>query len=126
PTALAGHAQIAALYGLGLTSYEGGTHIEYYGSNAAIRELYDTINRDPRMYDIYMQVFEEWHSYGAETGVAYTDVYGPTFGHLQHLDDADTSARWQALMDYNETQEVYWETARSGTAFDHGVTLFGT
>lgn len=125
PTALATHATVAAFYGIDLTSYEGGTHINYNGNDPVILALYNALNTDARMGPVYERVLDEWISYGGGAAVAYSDFSLNTFGNIQHHDDVD-SARWIAIHDYNETRTATWLDGRSASDFDQGITEFGS
>ena len=121
--------QIAQQYGLNLISYEGGPHIVGNPSNRndpEFVEVLTAVNRDPRMLEIYNEVYSAWVDAGGGLFNAFQDIKrdgnSGSWGHLTHLDDED--ARWDAIMAINETPNENMPE-RDVSDFDHGVTLLG-
>lgn len=61
------HAEFAQARGLDLTVYEGGTHFDDSGENAAVRAFLVEMSTDPRMRDAYLRNFEGLRSAGGDT-----------------------------------------------------------
>ena len=124
------HAEAADSYGLDLVMYEGGTHVVGRGGNVNDQELtdfYSHFNYTEEVAGLYETLLEGWRDVGGTVFNAFVDVSAPSkwgsWGHLRHLEDENP--RWDALMEFNETTEAWWET-RSDSTFDHGVQLTGT
>jgi hypothetical protein len=123
--------EYAEQYDLDLDTYEGGSHIVGVGNYKHEEEfanLLHKVNADPRMADVYEMLYDGWVEAGGGMFNAFTEIAkvsheGP-WGHKNHIDDTD-SARWDALMEMNESDQNNLGDDRDG-AFDHGVTLFGT
>ncbi len=118
-------AQLAAQYGLETISYEGGTHLLAYGDyQASLSDFFIEVNNDPRMGNIYQQLFDGWREINGCTvlthfvEVSRHSQWG-AWGALQHLED--TSARWDAITDMNRIS-ADWGVRDSG-AFVHGYIL---
>lgn len=85
-------AAIAKKRGLDLVAYEGGQHFVGVGhveNNEKINELYDAINRDPRIGLSYKAYLQGWKQAGGALFVHYTscDSYSKwgRFGALEHV-----------------------------------------
>jgi hypothetical protein len=59
--------QLAARRGLGLEVYEGGTHFEYGGDDAEVRQFLVDLTRDARMHDAYVRNFDSFRRAGGRT-----------------------------------------------------------
>ncbi len=84
------HAQrlIAERAGLPLVAYEGGQHLVVFRSadrarDIKIEELFFAANRDPRMGEIYTQIFDEW--FGMGSGL---------FANFSHISHWSSSGSW--------------------------------
>jgi hypothetical protein len=78
-----GQAGRAAQYGVDLVAYEGGQHIVGIGTvrdNGTLNALFDAVNRDPRMGDIYYAYLQAW--------IEATD------GVFTHFTDCGSFTRW--------------------------------
>jgi hypothetical protein len=59
--------QVAARRGLGLEVYEGGTHFNYEADDAAVKQFFVDLTRDPRMYDAYLRNYAGFKQAGGST-----------------------------------------------------------
>ncbi|MGX9354783.1 calcium-binding protein [Roseobacteraceae bacterium S113] len=123
------HAQTAASYGMEMVMYEGGTHVAPHGawsSNEKLSKFMQDFNYSPEIAQIYTELLGAWRDTGGTLYNAFVDIAPPSqfgsWGALRHIDDE--TARWDALMAFNEVQPGWWE-ARRADAFLHGVTAFG-
>ena len=106
--AIRAQSGIAREFGVILTAYEGGQHLVGVGppaNNPTINALFDAVNRDPRMADLYTQYLNGWRDNGGQLFVNYLGVgrytrYG-RWGSLEYQDQPAASApKFRALMDF--------------------------
>ena len=132
------HADVAQEYGLEMVAYEGGTHVVGVpGRNEAgewvnvvndpeMTEFFIELNRRPEMADLYQQVLQGWKAAGGTLFAHFVDVGRPSkwgsWGALSHLEDS--TPRWDAITDFNQTHTGWWETRDSDT-FSNGLLLEG-
>lgn len=119
------HADVAAQHGLQFIMYEGGTHVVGRGdwvNNRQLTDFYTRFNYTEEIAKLYQMIFDGWQSAGGTLFTAYHDVATPSkwgsWGHLRHLDDINP--RWTALMSYNASRPVTWET-RAPETFNNGT-----
>ena len=102
------NVQIAQSRGLDLIAYEGGQHLVGVGSaqtNAALTAKFISVNRDPRMYDLYTQFLQRWDESGAEFMTPYSFIgrfteFG-SWGHKEYLNQPLSEAhKHRALVDW--------------------------
>lgn len=122
-------AELAQQHGLQVISYEGGTHLLGYNEYAdRLADFFVRVNNDPRMGDLYYQLYEGWETIPGTTFLNhFVEVSGHSkygsWGALRHLDDS--SSRWDFITNVNKTQHPrVWEQ-RSEKAFDQGFTVIG-
>ena len=102
------NARVAAAYGVKLMAYEGGQHLvsadvlpQYQD---AVTRLFMSVNRHPRMGELYRRYFELWYQSGGDLFDAFVAVaswgrYG-SWGALEYVhQDPATSPKYQALLD---------------------------
>ena len=107
------HANVAEEYGLDLVMYEGGTHIVGIGENLNDEDLsafFQHLNYTEGMGDLYATLLRDWEEAGGSLFNAFVDVsrsgkWG-SWGALRHLND--TSARYDALMVFNDAHPRPW------------------
>lgn len=98
--------ELANKYQLATISYEGGTHfLGYEEYNESLAEFFIKVNHDPRMAELYEQVYQGWQKIpGARLLNHFVEVSNHTrwgsWGALQHLEDS--SARWDFVIDANK------------------------
>ena len=119
------HADLAARHGMRLIMYEGGTHVAGLGEwteNQRLTDFFTSYNYSPEMAAIYTDLLAGWDAAGGTLFNAFVDVAPASrwgsWGHLRHLDDSNP--RWDALMAYNASGSVDWETRAPGT-FANGI-----
>jgi len=109
-------AAIAREFNVLLTAYEGGQHLVGVGAPAnsdRVNALFDAVNRDPRMYDLYTTYLNGWRDNGGQLFVNYHAVgrynrYG-RWGSLEYQDQpASTAPKFRALMDFIENNAQWW------------------
>lgn len=109
------HKKVADEYGLQLLMYEGGSHIVGVGEWVDDEELtafFIWLNQHDRMGEAYSELLAGWRDAGGTLFNAFVDVgrhskWG-SWGSLEHVDDR--SARWDALVDFNQANPGWWET----------------
>lgn len=96
------HAQVAQERGLSLFVYEGGQHLAA-PDNDRLTEFLIELNRRPEMYDLYLQLLNEWKEAGGSLFMHYSDIYRPnrwgSWGALEHVDQ-EGSPKYDALIDF--------------------------
>lgn len=88
------NAAIAARYQISLVAYEGGQHLNTSMQgvdNAAVNDLFDMANLDPRMGELYTQLLEVWDE-STDSGL---------FLHLDECGQLGHYGRW-GLLEYIE------------------------
>ncbi|MEM9354640.1 MAG: hypothetical protein AAGB04_00370 [Pseudomonadota bacterium] len=97
------HAAVADSLGLPLIAYEGGQHIAAAGqhrSNTEYVAWLQSLQRDPRIQDIYKVLRETWRDAGGDGLLYFQRLAGPAppFGSWGHRDFAgDDSPKNQAV-----------------------------
>ena len=102
------NAQIARTYNVKLVAYEGGQHLVSADvlpqNEAAVTQLFTSVNRHARMGDLYRRYFEIWYQAGGDMFAAFVAVgswgrYG-SWGALEYVhQDPATSPKYQALLE---------------------------
>ncbi len=113
---VARHAQIAQKYGLELITYEAGQHLVRVGSTSydnQVDRLFDAVNRDPAMADLYRNYMEGWKNNGGHlfvnfTNVGHFSIYG-RWGLLEYQDQpANEAPKYRASMDFIQNNPKWW------------------
>ena len=102
----------AAFYGLPLTTYEGGQHfllspVNFFTQDPqeiALNELFDQVNRDPRMQSTYVNYLNRWraasdttsNNNGIALNVPGVAPDGSMFHHFLNSDSWSPFGRWGA------------------------------
>lgn len=115
------HKGIADANGLQLVMYEGGTHVVGVGqwvNDDQLTEFFNWLNQAPQMGVLYDELLDGWRKAGGTLFNAFVDIgrhdkWG-SWGNLEHIDDS--SARWDALLDFNRENPGWWEN-RAEDAF---------
>jgi hypothetical protein len=110
------HAELAKRFGLSLVAYEGGQHfvaIGYAVDNERINSLYDALNRDPRIKDLYTHYLTAWRRAGGQLFVNYThcDAYSKwgRWGLLEYVDQPPAEApKFEAIMQFIQQNPRWW------------------
>ncbi len=98
---------IAAARGLPLVAYEGGQHLvarpgEQHNDKNFV-DLLTTINRDPRMGDLYTYMLDKWYGAGGKSFVFIGETIGSTkwgsWGLKENYLD-DNAPKFQAVQEY--------------------------
>jgi hypothetical protein len=90
PQYIRNHLTIASNLGLDLIAYEGGQHfvgINGVENNATLNQLFDDVNRDPRMRCLYRQYLDTWSEI---TG-------GGAFALFNYISSWSIYGRWGVL-----------------------------
>jgi hypothetical protein len=102
---IASYAELAQQENLDLIAAEGGQSLRPYGgteNNAAIVNLLQQANRDPRMGDLYREYFSKWQELGGSLMAHFHDINRydkySTFGALEHVNQP-SSPKHDAIMD---------------------------
>jgi len=110
------HAEIAAKYKLELVAYEGGESfagIAGTENNEKLNKLFDSVGRDPRMKQIYLEYLEGWKQNGGRLFVHFTDVFAPgkfgRWGALEYLEQPRAQApKYDGLLTFIEKTPRWW------------------
>ena len=101
-------AAVAGARKLDLVAYEGGQHLVGHGgaeNNKALETLFHTVNRHPRMKDLYLQDLASWKIAGGKLFAAFSSTgryskWG-SWGVLEaHDQNPATAPKYQALMEF--------------------------
>lgn len=100
---------LAKRYGLSLSAYEGGPHLLSYQApgdkEAKLTNLFTSVNRNPRMRDVYKEYLTQWEQVGGGLFNQFSSVgtyskWG-SWGALEYQDqDPKTAPKYLGLMDY--------------------------
>jgi len=113
---MANYRAFASSYGVRLLAYEGGQHMVGWGgaeNNAALNNLFDTFNRDPRIKQLYLDYLADWKRVGGELFVHFSavsrwDKWG-RWGALEYVDQPrEESPKFDALQTFIEQNPVWW------------------
>ncbi|HEY9901018.1 MAG TPA: cellulose-binding protein [Candidatus Sericytochromatia bacterium] len=106
--------KVAQSKNLKLVAYEGGSHIVGIGDavkNDQLTEFLIAINKHPRMYDIYTEIFNGWKKAGGTLFNQFVDVGQPTkwgsWGALDYVTQ-ETSPKYKALLDFMGKNPKWW------------------
>lgn len=110
------HAEIAAQYKLELVAYEGGesfSGIAGTENNEKLNKLFDSVGRDPRMKQVYLEYLEGWKKNGGKLFVHFTDCYTPgkygRWGALEYMEQPRKEApKFDGLMTFIEKNKRWW------------------
>jgi hypothetical protein len=100
--------KIATAYGIKVIAYEGGQHLVGLGtaeSNSAINNLFDDLNRDSKMGQLYKDYLDMWFENGGNLMMLFTDHGGYSkYGRwgLKEYQDQNSSAKFDAVKEYIE------------------------
>ena len=98
--------KVASERNLALVAYEGGQHLVAYRGgekNQAITNLFIAANRDPRIYNIYLNYLNQWKTAGGTLFIHWLDIgryskWG-SWGALEHVEQ-ESSPKHNALMTF--------------------------
>lgn len=100
------HAEIAKAKGLKLVVYEGGQHLVPHRKDPhkeLVSKFFIQLNRDPQMYDAYLQLLQDWKQAGGTLFMHFADIGKPTkYGSWGALESVyqETSPKYKALKDF--------------------------
>ena len=110
------YADLARRHNVRLVAYEGGQH--FVGgmgaeNNDRINRLFDDINRDERMGQLYYQYLAEWRRRGGTLFMNFVNVDGWSmwgrWGSLEYLNQPlDEAPRYRALMRFIDRNPRWW------------------
>ncbi|GAB4384631.1 MAG: hypothetical protein Kow00121_48400 [Elainellaceae cyanobacterium] len=96
------HQNVAQSKGLQLVAYEGGQHL-VRSDDEQLTEFFIALNRQPEMYDAYMQLLNSWKANQGNLFMNFSDIGKPSkwgsWGVLEHVDQ-ESSPKYDALMDF--------------------------
>ncbi|MDZ7923093.1 MAG: hypothetical protein U5M23_03350 [Marinagarivorans sp.] len=107
---------VANDYSLALVAYEGGQHITANGhflqDDPAIIEFHQSINRDPRMKALYLDIFKVWKDNGGGLFMHFVEIgrhskWG-SWGALETFDQLN-SPKWDAIVEFNNKEKCWWK-----------------
>lgn len=109
-------ASVAKSFKLDLVAYEGGQHLTGVGpvaDNDKVNELFDAVNRDPRMKDIYSKYLADWRKNGGKLFVHFSNCsrfskWG-RWGAVESLNQPRSKApKFDALQDFIQRNPRWW------------------
>ena len=109
-------AEVAQRFGVALVAYEGGQHFVGVGgveNNEDINDLFDAINRHPRMKGFYLRYLGAWQEAGGQLFVNFTNC-GPytkwgRWGLKEYPDQPRADApKFDAVMEFIEQTPRWW------------------
>jgi hypothetical protein len=108
--------KVANTYGVHLIAYEGGQHmVGRLGAegDATLNALFDALNRDPRMKQMYLDYLANWKQAGGELFVHFSDVSRYTkwgrWGALEYVGQPRVaSPKFDAIQTFIEQNSVWW------------------
>lgn len=116
---MAANAAVAEKYGVALYAYEGGQHLAGVGpqlNNEALTQLLTSANRDPRMYDLYMEYLKAWREQGGSLFCHFLTVGGygrfGSWGTKEYQQQTD-APKYRALFDFMMQYPCWWEDCDS-------------
>lgn len=106
---------VADSFGLDLIAYEGGQHLVGHSgneNNQAITNLFISANRDPRMYDAYIQYLNGWRDRGGQLFANFSLAGGyskwGSWGVLEYINQP-SAPKYDALLDFIENNPCWWD-----------------
>jgi hypothetical protein len=110
------HAEIAAKFNVELVAYEGGESfagIAGTENNEKLNKLFDSVGRDPRIKEIYMEYLAGWKKNGGKLFVHFTDCFTPgkfgRWGALEYLEQPRASApKYDGLLTFISQTPRWW------------------
>ena len=110
-------AAVAREAGLALIAYEGGQHLVGVGpavSDQALNQLFDAVNRDPRMKQLYLDYLKAWREGGGRLFVHYAHCVKSTqwgrWGALEYLGQPRQEApKFDALLEFIDANPRWWD-----------------
>lgn len=109
-------AAVASTYGVELVAYEGGQHLAGHSgveNDDTINALFDAVNRDPRMGDLYGDYLDAWRAAGGRYFVHFVNCAGWSkwgrWGALEYqTQPRAASPKFDALQSFLETNPRWW------------------
>ena len=111
------HAAFARQAGVRLIAYEGGQHLVGVGpavADEALNRLFDAVNRDPRMKQLYLDYLRAWREGGGDLFVHYAHCVKSSqwgrWGALEYLGQPREEApKFDALLEFIDTNPRWWD-----------------
>jgi hypothetical protein len=98
------HQKVAQDKGLKLVAYEGGQHL-VQSDDDRITEFFIELNRQPAMYDVYMDMLERWKQEEGTLFMHFSDISQPSrwgsWGALEYVEQ-ESSPKFDAITDFIE------------------------
>ncbi|MBM0742478.1 hypothetical protein JOY44_12770 [Phormidium sp. CLA17] len=103
------NATVAKRFGVALVAYEGGAHLTSYqfpeDKVAKMTTLFTTVNRNPRMREVYKVYLNQWKQSGGKLFNQFNDVAAPSkwgfWGALEYQNqDISTAPKYLGLTDF--------------------------
>ncbi len=124
--------QFTDRYRLQLFAYEGGTALVNFlpGEPAAQTDFVSKINRDPRIVDLYRDMYSAWRAEGGKLNVhfasfGFDSAYG-NWGTWQDVFQPQTTPRGTIPVADNDTVFSDPSDLRPGSTFQNGRVMLGT
>lgn len=113
---MADQSAVAKRFGVSLIAYEGGQHLTGVGpvvDDAAINQLFDAANRDPRMKGLYTSYLKIWQDGGGELFVNFVNTSRSSkwgrWGALEsQLQPRAAAPKFDALQTFIEQHPIWW------------------
>jgi hypothetical protein len=113
---IAEQARLAKERGLRLVAYEAGQHLVGYGgaeNNKALEELFQAVNRHPRMKTLYLDYLAGWRANGGTLAAIFSSLgswskWG-SWGLMEyHGQPAEKAPKYQAVVEFLDQNPRWW------------------
>ena len=114
------HADLAKEFGVSLIAYEGGQGLVDWAAKDYLQHpnpLFFAANRDPRMADLYRDLYQQWKGLGADLFVAFRAPSSCNasgcWGLKEHIrKDIDESPKLKASLDFISENKKWWDWSK--------------
>lgn len=113
---ISAQAEVATQRGIRLVAYEGGQHLAGVGApveSQRLNDLFDAVNRHPRMKEVYTRYFQVWRENGGTLFVHYTNCgryskWG-RWGARESLTQTEAQApKFSAIVEFARDNPRWW------------------
>ncbi len=110
-------AKLAQTFGVKLIAYEGGQGLVDWATKDYKQHpnpLFFASNRDPRMTDLYMELYQQWQELGADLFVAFSAPrscnWSGCWGLKEHIrQDPNTAPKLLASLKFINENKIWWD-----------------
>jgi hypothetical protein len=111
------HAKLAKEFGISLIAYEGGQGLVDWAAKDYTKHpnpLFFAANRDPRMAELYLDLYKQWREIGGDLFVAFSaprtcNAHG-CWGLKEYIrQDVGDAPKLEATLKYIQDNERWWD-----------------